>query len=114
MEFLLALALQILSLNAFVAGRTDTPIDFVVVSFAERRVVMDVEGCGLERFGAGLAYETLLVVSSSKASISGGNGFAFDGFTAAFAIALRSCRAANRLFFGRADWLSRRVTWWYW
>jgi hypothetical protein len=103
MEFLFPFAFQVLSLDPLVTGRTYTPIQFVVVTFAVWRIVDHVEGRGLKGFRASLAYEALLVVPSSQTAISGGNRFPFDSFTAAFAITLRGCWATNGLVLRRAE-----------
>ena len=63
-EFLLALALEVLPFDALVAGGAGAAVEFVVVAFAVGRVVDYVEGGGLEGFLAGVADETVFVVST--------------------------------------------------
>jgi hypothetical protein len=70
--------LKVLAFDAAVAGRTQGPVTLVVVLSTKRAVVQDVEIGRWEGSVAFKANETSMVVSSSEATIRGGDGLTGD------------------------------------
>jgi hypothetical protein len=62
------ICLQILAFDTTVAGGAHRSVEFVVMMFAVRRVVEDVELCSREGIAASFANKALLVVPSGKAT----------------------------------------------
>jgi hypothetical protein len=96
MELLLPRRLQILPLNASVTREAARVVQLVIVPLTVRRVVDHVEGCRGKGLAARPAHETLFVVASGQTPVSGGDGFAFYGLAAAFAVAFGGCGAGLR------------------
>jgi hypothetical protein len=112
-ELLPPLRLEVLPLNPSVTTFADAPIQLVVVALAVWRIIDHVEGGRLEGLHAGGADKTLLVIPTSQPPISGRDGFASDGFTASFAVALlRRPTAEGYLALFSWGLGSSRVTWW--
>ena len=117
MELLLSLRFQVFSLNSAITLLTHGIIQLVVMAVTIWMIINDIKRGRHERLGTGFADETLAMVSaesteksnsvemeltlpmipSCQSTIRRTDGFPFDDFTTAFAVALvsRSCPSAR-------------------
>ena len=81
--------LEVLTFDTVVAAAAEAPIELVIMAFAVRSVLVDVEGGRGEGLATLRAYKTGFVVAARQSAIRAGNGFAGDGQVAAFTITAR-------------------------